>query len=91
MTAVLAADPAQPVTQALIAGLSVDQCRNIANEIIYGPEAPLPNLPVGYTLEDMFTAPGNDGTIDNPNEQACQQFEAQLSGYYGVATSRSCA
>jgi Tc toxin complex TcA C-terminal TcB-binding domain len=84
VTAVLTADPGPPVTPALIAGLTVDQCRNIANEIIYGPEDPLPNLPVPYTLEDMFTAPGNDGTVGNLNEQARQQFEAQLSGYYGI-------
>ena len=81
VTAVLAADPAQPVNPTLLSQLSVDQCRNIANEIVYGPQAPLP-LPPEPPV-NMYTKGPNSGTLMDTHEQNRQQFEGQLSAYYG--------
>src|SRR5208337_2447457 len=58
--AVLQQDPGPPVNNALISGLSVQQCQNIAYEIVYGPQPPLPGLPPD-TLENMYTFPTNSG------------------------------
>ena len=57
VTKVLSADPGQPVTPALLGNLSPAQCINIAKEIFYGPQAPLPIPP--ESLGDMFTDPPN--------------------------------
>jgi hypothetical protein len=81
VTAVLAKDPASPVTPALIAGLSVEQCQNIAYEIVYGPQPALPVLP--DTPEKMYTYPTNDGSSTNTHEKNRLQFQGALSGYYG--------
>ena len=86
VSAVLAADPGVPPTAAEKAALNVDQCRNIANEIIYGPQAPLP-LPTKFpTLDDMFTLSPteNTGDVQLPPEQNRQQFKGQLASYYGT-------
>jgi hypothetical protein len=88
--AVLAQDPGgvppppgvpPPAVLALIAGLSADQCTNIAYEIVYGPQAPLPQPP--DALENLFTDPPNSGTYTDPNEQNRLMFEGKLSAYYG--------
>ena len=79
---VLASDPGLPVTPALLAGLTVAQCRNIAAELVYGPQAPLPQPPEAPV--DMYTTPPNTGNIGDPHEQDRQQFEGMLSGYYGT-------
>jgi hypothetical protein len=81
VTAVLNADPALPVTPALLAGLSIEQCRNIANEIVYGLQAPLPAAP--EALESMYTDPPNSGGFGDAHEQNRQQFQGQLAGYFG--------
>jgi hypothetical protein len=75
---VLTADPGGVVA---LDGLSVDQCRNIANEIVYGGQVPLPPPP--GTLEDMYTNPPNTGEVTNSHEQNRMQFQGQLAGYYG--------
>ena len=81
VTAVLTKDPALPVNPTLLSKLTIEQCRNIANEIIYGTQAPLPQPP--ENLGDMFTNPPNQGGFGDSHEQNRQQFEGQLSGYYG--------
>jgi hypothetical protein len=79
---VLAADPGAPMPT-MIKGLTLDQCRNIAYEIVYGPQPPLPSPSGSVTLEDMYTNPPNNGSPSNSNEQARQGFQGALSGYYG--------
>ena len=79
VTAVLTANPGGPPP---LAGLTIDQCRNIANEIVYGPQAPLP-VPPETPIDDMFTNPPNTGEYSLNYEQDRQVFEAQLASYYG--------
>ncbi len=81
ITAVLSSDPGA-VSLAEIGELTVDQCANIANEIIYGPQAALPQPP--DTLENLFTDPPNTGTYSDPNEQNRLLFEANLASFYGT-------
>jgi hypothetical protein len=81
VSAVLSSDPAAPVTPAEIAALTLDQCRNIAYEIVYGPQVPLPQPP--DTLENLYTDPPNSGTYSDPNEQNRLLFQGKLAGYYG--------
>jgi hypothetical protein len=84
VTAVLNQDPALPVTPAIIGNLSLDQCRNIAYEIVYGPQVPLPAPP--EVLEDMYTGlptGPNTGTYGDSNEQNRLYFEGNLGAYYG--------
>lgn len=97
---VLAADPggALPDLGTLLNGPtpgsnSVDRCRNIAYEIVWGPQPPLPTLPVAKdpliatgALEEMYTESSqlNDGSLSNPLEQNRQQFEGSLQGYYAT-------
>jgi len=91
VNAVLTKDPSPAPTPALIAALTLDQCRNIAYEIVYGPQ---PGLPVpSDSLEKMYTYPTNDNTPSNTNEQARQAFQGALSGYYAPlkATAESLA
>jgi len=87
--AVLAADPGGALPD--LGSLSTDQCTNIANEIIWGPQDPLPGLPNPTTplfftgpLEEMYTDPPNDGSTSNSLEQNRQQFEGSLSAYYST-------
>ncbi len=82
VNAVLSSDPATPVTPAEIAALTLDQCRNIAYEIVYGPQVPLPQPP--DTLENLYTDPPNSGTYSDPNEQNRLLFQGKLAGYYGL-------
>ena len=77
---VLAADPGGALPP--LAGLSVEQCQNIAYEIVFGPQAPLPAP--AETTSNLYTNPPNDGTIGNTHEQNRQQFEGALDGYYGT-------
>ncbi len=81
VTAILGADPGIAASQAVLSQLSPAQCLNIAKEIIYAPQAPLPVPP--DTLADMFTDPPNDGDITVTSEQHREQFEGLLSAYYG--------
>lgn len=81
VTAVLSQDPGGAPSQNEIASLSPDQCRNIAYEIVYGPQAVLPAPP--ETLENMYTDPPNSGTYNDGNEQNRLLFQGKLAGYYG--------
>jgi hypothetical protein len=67
--------------------LSFEQCRNIAYEIIWSQQPPVPLAP--EALEDIYTNPPNNGVLlsgSTPNqyEGDRQQFEALLKGYYAV-------
>ena len=89
---VLASDPGpagQDLTALTTAGgpLTVDQCRNIAYEIVWGAHPPLPSP--HDSLENMYTDPPNDGsfatgTTTNSNEQSRQQFQGELNSYYAT-------
>ncbi len=82
VTTVLMADPAKPMTPDLLSCLSVDQCRNIANEVVYASQVPLPSPP--EDLATMYTLPPLNGTKASDNEQDRQQFEGQFNAYYGT-------
>ena len=91
--AVLTADPGGgPPSDDLIADLSIDQCRNIANELAYQHADPLPGPPPSLlpqpepmdSLQDMYTYPTNNGQVStNSHEQNRRQFEGALAAYYG--------
>ena len=71
-----------------LAALSIPQCRNIAYEIVWSQEPPLPTPP--DPVEELYTNPPNTGPIiagTTPNnfEGDRQQFEAQLKSYYTMA------
>jgi Tc toxin complex TcA C-terminal TcB-binding domain len=87
---VLAADPGGGQTLAALTAiqpLTVDQCHNIADEIIWGVEPPLPEPPgPPDAIDSMYTNPPNDGT--NTNEQNRQQFEGQLNSYYATRNAK---
>jgi Tc toxin complex TcA C-terminal TcB-binding domain len=79
VNAVLSKDPGGAVT---LADLSVEQCRTIAHEIVYGPQPALPAA--SATLENMFTNPPNDGSSTNANEQSRSRFQGDLTTYYAT-------
>jgi Tc toxin complex TcA C-terminal TcB-binding domain len=76
-----------------LAALSLDQCRNIAYEIVWSQQQPPPTPP--EPVEDLYTNPPNTGgllggssnTTPNLNEGDRQQFEAQLNSYYTLANA----
>ncbi|RXV65692.1 insecticidal toxin complex protein [Burkholderia stabilis] len=83
---VLAADQG-PVPA--ITDITPVQATHIANEIIWGPQDPLPAAPASGTtgfddLGALYTNPPNDGTIGNQLEQNRQQFEGNLNSYYAT-------
>ncbi|TDG02548.1 insecticidal toxin complex protein [Paraburkholderia guartelaensis] len=73
--------------------LTVDQCQNIAYEIVWSQQPPLPTPP--DPLEDLYSNPPNNGamlggsnnTTPNQYEGDRQQFEAQLKSYYASANA----
>jgi hypothetical protein len=81
---VLGADPGAPAPDLATQILTPDQCRNIAYEIVWGKQDPLP-VPGPETMEDLYTNPPNTGDLkDKPNERDRQQFEGTLSSYYST-------
>jgi hypothetical protein len=76
-----------------LAALSVDQCRNIAYEIVWSQQPPPPTPP--DLVEELYTDPPNSGTMlkgsssTTPNkfEGERQQFEGQLKSYYTLANA----
>ncbi len=82
VASVLKKDPGGAPTQTEIAQLSVEQCRNIAYEIVYGPREPLP-IPTDQ-IEKMYTNPPNDGSNTNSDEQSRQDFQGKLNSYYST-------
>ncbi len=73
--------------------LSFAQCQNIAYEIVWSQQPPLPAPP--EPIENMYTTPPNYGQLmgsgssptPNQDEGNRQQFQAQLTGYYALANS----
>src|ERR1700733_1815894 len=80
VTTILNADPGGVLPP--LSGLTVEQCQNIAYEIVYGPQAALPSPP--EVTGNLYTYPINDGAIGNPHEQNRLQFEGQLAAYYAT-------
>ena len=79
-----------------LGALSFEQCKNIAYEIVWSQQPPLPSPPPTDPLEDLYTNPPNTGamlggsggsTTPNPHEGDRQQFEAQLKSYYTIANA----
>ena len=84
--AVLAIDPGGPAPDA--GKLTFAQCQNIAYEIVWSQQPPLPVPP--DPIENLYSNPPNDGSLMNgstPNQDEGdrQQFEAKLTGYYALA------
>jgi hypothetical protein len=80
---VLAADPTGTVD---LTKLSVEQCTNIAYEIVWNRVLlPLP-APSGHSLEEMYTKPGSD---DDHVTQDRQQFESDIAKYYTTNDGQS--
>ena len=78
-----------------LATLSLAQCQNIAYEIVWGQQPPLP-APADPP-ENLYTNPPNSGTMlsgssnSTPNqlEGDRQQFEGKLQSYYAVADTNA--
>ena len=76
-----------------IGALSVDQCRNIAYEIVWSQQPQLSLPPNNDAVENLYTNPPNDGVLigsgntANSNETDRQQFEGQLKAYYSSANA----
>ena len=76
-----------------LAALSVAQCQNIANEIIWAQQPALPAPP--DPIEDLYTNPPNSGVmltgssnnVPNAFEGDRRQFEGTLQSYYSVANT----
>jgi Tc toxin complex TcA C-terminal TcB-binding domain/Protein of unknown function (DUF2934) len=89
--AVLNVDPGGALPD--LGKLSFAQCQNIAYEIVWSQQQPLPTPP--EPIENMYTTPPNYGQLmgsgssptPNQDEGNRQQFQAQLTGYYALANS----
>ena len=74
-----------------LGALSLDQCKNIAYEIVWSQQLPPPTPP--GPVEDLYTNPPNTGALlsgsstANLYEGDRQQFEAQLKSYYTIANA----
>jgi hypothetical protein len=85
---VVGADPGGGFTNAQLGGMTPQQCQNVAYEILWSQQPPLPSPP--DPIENLYTNPPNsgnliDGTTPNQNESDRRQFEAQLQSYYALA------
>ncbi len=88
VTKILASDPGGAPPD--LATLSPDQCRNIAYEIVWSQQDPLPTPP--DPIQELYTNPPNTGVLlsgSTPNEFEGDrhQFEATLQSYYAVANA----
>jgi hypothetical protein len=69
-----------------LGSLTLDQCQNIAYELLWTQQQPLPTPP--DPIENLYTNPPNNGELMssgssvNQLEGDRQQFEAQLKTYY---------
>jgi hypothetical protein len=73
-----------------LSSLTLDECRNIAYEIVWSQQPPLPTPP--DPIENLYTNPQNNGQLmngstPNQNEGDREQFEAKLTGYYALANA----
>ena len=96
IVAVLKVDPGTPVD---LGTLTLGQCQNIAYEIVWSQQPPLPGTPTSGSpptpdpLESLYTNPPNSGTLmsgsstPNSNEGDRKQFEANLQSYYATANA----
>ncbi|MFN0168683.1 MAG: neuraminidase-like domain-containing protein [Bryobacteraceae bacterium] len=71
-----------------LGALTLEQCRNIAYEIVWIQQPPAPTPP--DPVEDLYTNPPNtgpllSGTTPNQFEADRRQFEAELTSYYALA------
>lgn len=80
-----------PITFAPDLGaLSIAQCKNIAYEIVWSQQPPLPEPPSPDLVEQLYSSSSNSGNLmsgSTPNhfESDRQQFEGKLKSYYSVA------
>jgi len=85
---ILAIDPGGAMPD--LGKLTFAQCQNIAYEIVWSQQPPLPTPP--DPIEDLYTNPPNNGQMmsggssptPNQYEGDRQQFQANLAGYYGL-------
>src|SRR5271157_1816685 len=79
---VLASDPGAAAPD--LSGLTAAQCTNIAYEIVWSSQPPLPKTTDEIDL--LYTKPPNDGSVSstNPKEQERRQFEGELQAYYAT-------
>ena len=82
VTGVLNVDPGGALPD--LGTLTADQCRNIAYEIVWSPQPPLPALPGSDTLPDLYDDPPNTGAPSDQKEQDRKQFEGALTSYYAT-------
>jgi hypothetical protein len=80
-------DPPNPATLALLAGLSVAQCRQIANEIVYNRRLD-PNPVPPRSLEEMYTIEPGSTSISSAAETDRQTFESALLQYDATHDAR---
>jgi Tc toxin complex TcA C-terminal TcB-binding domain len=76
--------------------LTAEQCRNVAYEIIWSQQKPVPGVPdpLDRPIEDLYTIPPNTGALlagstPNQDEGDRQQFEAGLKSYYATPDSNA--
>jgi hypothetical protein len=92
VTQVLAIDPGGSFNVADLGAMTIQQCQNLAYEILWSqqPSLPSPREP----LENLYTDPPNDGNLldgGNPNQDEAdrRQFEAQLQSYYAMVDANA--
>ena len=90
--AILGVDPGGTARD--LGSLSLPQCQNIAYEIVWSQQPPVPAPP--DPIENLYTNPPNNGVLisgsgsnisTNQNEGDRRQFEATLQGYYATANA----
>lgn len=90
---VMASDPGTPSNSVAnwfannSAPPTVDQCRNIAYEILWGPQPPLPTPP--EALESMYTNPPNTGGSGSTDEQNRQDWIGSLNAHYSTLNAQA--
>jgi hypothetical protein len=77
---VLGTDPGGALPD--LASLTPAECRNIAYEIIWSRQDPLPAAPEG--LDQLYNNPPNTGAPSDQHEQDRKQFEGTLANYYAT-------
>lgn len=81
------ADPPDPDAVALLSSLSVAQCRQIANEIVYNRRLD-PNPVPSPSLEELYTIEPGESSITSSLETARQTFESALLQYDATHDAR---
>lgn len=87
--------PTTPISfQPTLGALSYNQCRNIAYELLWSQQGPLPTPPATDPIEDLYTNPPNTGDLTsgsnlNQQESDRQQFEGQLKSFYASTNANA--